>query len=287
MTKKVYLKFADVWQAPLTGEPYDCMYCTETDTVEIPGYVPEDLECDNPDTFRKERINKTKGKHWKTQLRQLPTYTETDLKKLSDIVKEYDGSIHHNIFISSITNVFSLADCVTGARNGQLEDKVLAGEKIHKNSHLKHYQAETLLQMIRRMRYEEFNCPFPSFEELYNKVEYTAGCNPDNVGYPPIEGFGLVGLYDTALRIGYHISRSGKHDNPERVLPQKYVYVHQGSREGFMHLVRRGLVEKTYLPERPGFIKVDTRCFIGALKGMEAYKIENLLCCMKKQLGNI
>jgi hypothetical protein len=106
----------------------------------------------------------------------------------------------------------------------------------------------------------------------------------------PIVGFGLVGLYDTALRIGYHIIRNPKEQDPQkfkRIMPERYVYVHQGSLRGFKTLLAKGLINKKYMPEQKNYFRVDKKCFPKELKVLTAFDIENFLCCMENQLKHI
>ncbi len=229
-----------------------------------------------------------KGQRWTSLLSNYPACTPGRLLKLAQLVRHYRHSGIANPFMASLQNVYSLADCVTGRHNAQLEDKVYGGGKVFKDSHLNHYENITLLTMASRLRYDDFNFPFATFEDLYLRVLTTAGRNPQCPVFAPIDGFGLVGTYDTALRIGYHISANWEAVAVRRVLPREYVYLHQGSREGFIHLVRKGLLKRAYLPHDYAFIKAPTRCFPKEISDqLEPYEIENFLCCMKDELAKL
>ena len=88
-----------------------------------------------------------------------------------------------------------------------------------------------------------------NFDDLYNLIKQNA-----------IKGFGVVAIYDTTLRIGYHLG----------IFPT-CVYLHAGVREGAENLL--SVSNKT--------ISINLEDMPEELKILNAYHIENLLCIYK------
>lgn len=287
MKKQAYLQFDDVW---LTINTAPAKSTCETSDVEPEQSLDDGI--DDPEVIKE--LNDAESDKDMAEANDVPEEfnpSEEKIKSLEELVKIYCGNYPGRIaFLDSLIYLYSLQDCVTGAHNGQLEDKILKGQPIHKHGHLFRYTNDTLLQMAKRLDYDNFNFPFTSFEDLYHKVKCTAGREPQVPSNAPIVGFGLVGLYDTAIRIGYHIIRNPKEQDPQkikRIMPERYVYVHQGSLRGFKTLLAKGLINKKYLPEQKNYFRVDKKCFPKELKVLTAFDIENFLCCMENQLKHI
>jgi hypothetical protein len=216
--------------------------------------------------------------------------------KIKDLVKIYLGNDEKR-WTNCLLYKWSLSDCVTGCHNGEIEDKVLQspGKKLFNfHPHIKRFSAFTIFEMVYRMEYASFNRPFRDFEELFDKVEWLAGHTHESCQPPYIDKFGRVAIYDTALRIGFHLKKNPRkpfgNDNKNRVLPLKYVYLHAGAMQGARALATLGVLKKK--PNANGKIKLElkelTKIFPSyIIEKLEPYQIEDFLCVMHKALERL
>ena len=118
-------------------------------------------------------------------------------------------------------------------------------------------EAEKKLQKIKG-ELEECN----DFEELHHKVKKIS-----------VKGFGNLATYDFCLRFGWK----------KGIYPQKFVYLHAGTKEGAKEL-------KRLLPELNSK-EYEDRLPIGLLpkniQDLGAIHIENLMCIFKSRLANL
>jgi hypothetical protein len=154
--------------------------------------------------------------------------------------------------------------------------------------------------MVHRMDYAWFNRHYRDFEDLFDWVERMAGHASNGYQLPFIYGFGRVAIYDTALRIGFHLKRNPRNifndcvdkngykhiDYKNRVLPKKYVYLHAGAMKGARALARLGLISKK--KNSKGGITLDLKEFVKyfpkIIRRLEPYQIEDFLCVKHRQL---
>jgi hypothetical protein len=216
--------------------------------------------------------------------------------EIEDLVKIYLKNDEKR-WTNCLINKWSLSDCVTGCHNGEIEDKVLQspGKKLFNfHPHIKRFSAYTIFEMVYRMEYASFNRPFRDFEELFDKVEWLAGHTHESCQPPYIDKFGRVAIYDTALRIGFHLKRNPRkpfgNDNKNRVLPLKYVYLHAGAMQGARALAELGVLSKD--PNGNGKITLGlivetTRFPTYITQRLEPYQIEDFLCVMHKALERL
>lgn len=101
-----------------------------------------------------------------------------------------------------------------------------------------------------------------SFAELHDELRLLL------TGIPRLAS---VYFYDTALRIGAHLSVNGSHFPPQ-------VYLHQGSLEGAKKIPT---LNPLILGRHP---KLDRAAFPPPFNDMQAYELENLLCLYKRCL---
>jgi hypothetical protein len=228
---------------------------------------------------------------------------ETDITNLVEIYLKNDEKRWTNCLL----NKWSLSDCVTGCHNGEIEDKVLQspGKKLFNfHPHIKRFSAFTIFEMVYRMEYASFNRPYADFEELFDKVEWLAGHTHKSCQPPYIDKFGRVAIYDTALRIGFHLKKNPKKDFGDyvddngdihinyknRVLPMKYVYLHAGAMKGARALATLGVLKKK--PNANGKITLNlkelTKIFPTYItRDLQPYQIEDFLCVMHTVLEGL
>jgi hypothetical protein len=154
------------------------------------------------------------------------------------------------------------------------------------------------------MEYASFNRPYADFEELFDKVEWLAGHTHKSCQPPYIDKFGRVAIYDTALRIGFHLKKNPKKDFGDyvddngdihinyknRVLPMKYVYLHAGAMKGARALATLGVLKKK--PNANGKITLNlkelTKIFPTYItRDLQPYQIEDFLCVMHTVLEGL
>jgi hypothetical protein len=133
--------------------------------------------------------------------------------------------------------------------NIKLSDKV----EIKKHSHQKYMTAKTITEIKKKLLAKKNNIEsVQNFEELYKVIDSNK-----------VKGFGLLAIYDSALRIGAFLN----------IYPND-VYIQSGALEGAKNL---------------GLDVIGRRCipvqdFPKELRSLKPYHIEDILCIYKNQL---
>lgn len=151
-------------------------------------------------------------------------------------------------------------DFICGKPNG----KTAPGEKYAKASHQRRMTVATVhaaLQALNRLD----ACRFDDFDHLVEKVR-------EIVEKKTVRGFGPLAIYDFSLRFGH------KH----RLLPEKFVYIQQGARDGAVGLRAAGCLQFANRDR-----KIPIEAFPPELQALGAMHIENFLCNMKEYLRNL
>ena len=156
-------------------------------------------------------------------------YQKNYLQKLDDELNYYKS--------------LNLIDCINYATRA-------LGRTGKKHSHQRRLEIIMLQKMAEILaELENEISQMINFDELHNLIKKKA-----------IKRFGVVAIYDTTLRIGYHLG----------IFPT-CVYLHAGVREGAEKLL--GVSNKT--------ISIKLEDMPEELKTSNAYHIENLLCIYK------
>lgn len=136
-----------------------------------------------------------------------------------------------------------------------LSDCVFSGKSSHQ-SRIPTERLEEALKMLTSAKVQ-FRT-YADFEELYDMV---------NELLRPIKGIGDTAIYEFSVRIGNNLLTP-------KVLPDKYVYLHGGSKEG-----ARNLLEKSRLPFR-----AEKTIFPKSLQKLTSVEIEDFLCTFRDKL---
>jgi hypothetical protein len=132
-------------------------------------------------------------------------------------------------FLMCLKQKENLADCVTGCLNkGQLTSTHDA--KFH--SHVRRFPShrEAVLEVANKITEEEvLNGEIETFEQLIGRINLLYGYAENSKNH--VKFFGPLYIYDTAIRIGYHLSG-------EKIMPDKYVYVQAGALRGAQNLCK-------------------------------------------------
>lgn len=161
----------------------------------------------------------------------------------------------------------SKSQCVDGieiAQNGKRCkcclpscSKDVFGIAVNINAHQRRIPKTVLGSFESVVRSLSFSTGFTDFEDLYEYVSKHSGLKKKN----------CLLVYDFCLRKGYHL-------NPQ-ILPDKYVYLFQGAKEG-----AKAVLGKSYR----GF-RLPTAMLQRALNTkMKSFEIEHLLCVCKPHL---
>jgi hypothetical protein len=102
------------------------------------------------------------------------------------------------------------------------------------------------------------------------------------------KGYGRLALYDTAIRIGYHVMKNGK---LHRIMPEEKVYMQSGALEGARKLTKLGFSEKC--APKITLLQKFFELYPGVFEGLKtkrgesttALLLEDFLCVMKKYIG--
>lgn len=165
----------------------------------------------------------------------------------------------------------SISECVQGKelyQNGRSVTKCcvpvcphdIFGIKASINAHQRRIPKSVLSRFLGIMSSLSWPSTFKDFEDLYDYVSKKSGLSFPN----------CLLVYDFSLRMGYNIS--------PKVLPQKYVYLFNGAKEGAEALL--GAKIKGY--------KIPTSIFhyiIG--KRLNSYELEHFFCVCKSHIDMI
>lgn len=136
-----------------------------------------------------------------------------------------------------------------------LSDCVFSG----KSSHQSRIPIEVLDIALKKLTSAKLmSGTYADFEELYDKVDDLLR---------PIKGIGDTAIYEFSVRIGNNLLTP-------KVLPDKYVYIHRGSKDGAKKLL--GVSRLSF--------RVDKSKFPKDLQKLTSVEIEDFLCTFKDKL---
>jgi hypothetical protein len=157
----------------------------------------------------------------------------TDISERLKKLVTYYNKHRAKYFLACLENKESLADCVTGCLNkGQLS--CTHDAKFH--SHIRRFPShrEGVLEVANKIKEEEvLNGTINDFEDLIGRINALYGYA--DKGKNHVKYFGPLYIYDTAIRIGYHLTSLD--GNRVRFMPDKYVYLQAGTLTGAMNLL--------------------------------------------------
>lgn len=157
-------------------------------------------------------------------------YQKDYLQKLDDELKYYNKEN------------FDLKTCIEKATKSLDKD----GKKL---PHQHRLGIDTLAEMAEKLVELENDISLMiDFDKLYNLIKDKK-----------IKGFGLLAIYDTALRIGYYLG----------IFPT-YVYIHAGTKKGAKNLLEISRKKTIILKDLPAELQI-----------LSHYHIEHLLCLYK------
>lgn len=164
---------------------------------------------------------------------------------------------------------WSVGDCVAGCFNEQYDCEI----GIARNNHQYRLDRSAIVEAEQRLsKLSSAGHSFTNFEELYQWVKNAIS---------DISGIGRLCVYDTALRLGWHVS-SG------RIAPQAYVYLHSGAALGASALKRLSeLTGIEYIATDVNPAKMDRlpiNAFYEPLRLLDANHLENFLCIFHKPI---
>jgi hypothetical protein len=177
-------------------------------------------------------------------------------------------------FLTCLQQKENLADCVTGCLNkGRLGSTHDA--KFH--SHVRRFPShrEAVLEVANKIKEEEvLKGKIKNFEDLIERINAMYGYADNKKNH--VKFFGPLYIYDTAIRIGFHLLKDETKSigNTEKnifyVMPDEYVYLQAGALIGAKNLgnVREFNIGKGYLK------KVNTNELLTAVP--ELKKLANL-----------
>ena len=162
------------------------------------------------------------------------------------------------------TTIHQCVDGIEIAQNGKrckcclpACSKDVFGIAVNINTHQRRIPKVILNSFESHVRSIGFSTGFTDFEGLYDYVANNSGLRHKN----------CLLVYDFCLRMGYHL-------NPQ-ILPDKYVYLFQGAKEG-----AKAVFGKSYR----GY-KLPTTMLQSALgTKLNSFEIEHLLCVCKSHL---
>ncbi|MDE6403458.1 MAG: hypothetical protein K2K86_06595, partial [Muribaculaceae bacterium] len=162
---------------------------------------------------------------------------------------------------------WSVGDCVTGCHN----DTYGAPDRhcsLNRNSHQYCVSTQAINEAIEKLSGRPLTPhAADSFEDFYEWVSDTI---------KTIHGIGDLSVYDTALRMGRHFAKDGKHYPIE---PQKYVYLHKGALWGAEALQRISRLGTDYInPDLRLDYRIAINEFCDDLQSLGANHLENFLC---------
>lgn len=201
--------------------------------------------------------HKKKERRYKIPISQLKRPRAND--SLQKIIDDYDSE--RFFCLGDLMNFESIVDCICGRignpiiRNGKVRHKRSRHQFRLRNTTIE--DAEQIL-INKKAELEQS----PDFESLIDKV-----------GKINIWGFGSLATYDFCIRFGYK----------RGIRPEKYVYLHAGTKEGAKNLKR--LIPALNKKEYSDKIPVDE--LPSNLKALGAMDIENLLCIFKARLATL
>jgi hypothetical protein len=194
--------------------------------------------------------------------------TTARLKKLVAYYNKY----RTGYFLACLVRKCSLGDCVTGCH--------IDGEKFYCHHKLgNHYEAvkKVALEQIVSLEWDE---EINTFTDLYKYLDKKLCKN----GSEHANGFGSLSLYDTAIRIGYHVVKNGE---LHRIMPDEDVYMQSGALKGAVKLTKLGITSENTPRIKP--LKLFFKMYPGVFEGLEttegesttALLLEDFLCVMK------
>jgi hypothetical protein len=158
-------------------------------------------------------------------------------KNLEALVELYNKERLYG-FLMCLKQKENLADCVTGCLNkGQLTSTHDA--KFH--SHVRRFPShrEAVLEVANKITEEEvLNGEIETFEQLIGRINTLYGYVDKDKNH--VKFFGPLYIYDTAIRIGYHLRE-------KKVMPNEYVYLQAGAWTGALNLLGKDNLEKLKL----------------------------------------
>jgi hypothetical protein len=131
-------------------------------------------------------------------------------------------------FLLCLKQKENLADCTTGCLNkGQLSN--IHDAKFH--SHVRRFPShrEAVLYVARRIKEKEKTfVEAKDFKQLIGSINESYGYAND--GQNHVKFFGPLYIYDTAIRVGYHLWK-------EKFMPKEYVFLQAGAWTGAVNLL--------------------------------------------------
>jgi hypothetical protein len=206
-----------------------------------------------------------------------------DIAKIEDISERlkklvaYYNEYRTKYFLACLKQKCSLGDCVTSCH--------IEGEQVYFHSHIwgNHYTAvkKVALEQIENLEWDE---DINTFEDLYGYLKKNLCQNGDEHA----NGYGRLTLYDTAIRIGYHVMKNGK---LHPIMPEEYVYMQSGALVGARKLTKLGF-SKACAPKITPVQKFFD-LYPGVFEGLKtkegksttALLLEDFLCVMEKYIG--
>ena len=180
----------------------------------------------------------------------------TKLPKNSDLAELVDFYLQkYGGFEKSFIGLSTTIDYVCGKDNRDHKP----GEKYKKNWHQRRLTNETIECMAQKL--DALNLEEREIRDFESLIEL--------VRKPSIKFFKHTNSYDFAFRYGLN----------HEILPEKYVYIHSGAKQGAEVLRNAGFVEFSSNENR-----IPIESFPLELRKLSAYDLENFLCVMKKQL---
>jgi hypothetical protein len=206
-------------------------------------------------------------------------------KNLKELVELYNEERLVG-FLTCLQQKEDLADCVTGClSHGNLA--TIKNAFFH--SHVRTYNShrEAVLKVAKKLKEKDVLLDgIQTFEDLIDRINALFGhaAKMNHVKY-----YGPLYIYDTAIRIGYHlIAQDG---SPARIMPEEYVYLQAGALTGTTNLQKSRAIDLG-----PGYPKkIQTDVLLDAvpeLKGLKEEKgvytkallIEDFFCVFEDYL---
>lgn len=210
---------------------------------------------------------------------------------------------HSVIQHRSLTETFSIGDCVFGMHNSTYADNRVVPPEIMRMSG--HYQRRItiigrdkqveLLNSIRlqlECHRDIFNedikasgrkpYNFSSFEEFYATVLEQI------FSIPRITGVGTLTVSDIALRLSAHYCKGLSPIGI--ILPSAWVYLHAGALRGSISLVGKETIKRyrdphaPILPNKQKIVRVPRYIFPQEFQALTSYQIEDILCIYHSKL---
>ena len=198
-----------------------------------------------------------KGKKELIPLSELKKPRENDT--LEDIVKDYCS--RPLICYGDLEKFVEIVDCICGKIGNPFEENGrIFYRRCRHQAHMNDIAIEEATKELKKIEGELKE--IKDFEKLHERV------NKVN-----IKGFGPLAKYDFCVRFGYKYG----------VKPEKFVYLHAGTKEGAKSL-------KRLIPElnpREYEEKMPIELLPKVLKELGSIDIENLLCIFKERLSTL